>query len=38
LASIAVFQYLIFGRNYLRSNKPFNSLKGETYEYVGDDY
>ena len=38
LVYIALFQYFIVGRNYFRPNKPFNSLKGETYEYVCDEY
>lgn len=35
---IAAFQFLNMGRNYFRSHKPFNSLLGETFEYVCDDY
>lgn len=33
-----MFQFLIMGRIFYRVNKPFNSLKGETYEYVCDEY
>lgn len=34
---IAVFHYLNLAKNYNRTNKPFNALLGETYEYVKDD-
>lgn len=33
-----MFQFFILGRHYFRPNKPFNSLKGETFEYVCDEY
>lgn len=29
---------MVLGRNYYRPNKPFNSLKGETFEFVCDEY
>lgn len=38
LAYIGFFCYFCLGRLYFRSNKPFNPLKGETYEYVCDEY
>lgn len=37
VALIAVFHYLNLSKNYSRTNKPFNALLGETYEYELDD-
>lgn len=33
-----MFTYLRLGRLQFRTNKPFNSLKGETFEYICDEY
>lgn len=37
-AFVGMFQYFIVGRLYSRPTKPFNSLKGETFEYICEDF